>query len=51
MVRAEIVGDGYACGGTRAGTLLALCRELMKIGHDPAMPLEVCPRQPAGLYD
>jgi hypothetical protein len=40
-IRAEIITGVYVCGSIRAGTLLALCCELIEAGHDPAAPLEV----------
>ena len=39
-LRAEIVNNDYICGDIKAGNLLALCRELIEAGYDPAMPLE-----------
>ncbi len=39
-LRAEIIRGSYVCGGIAADSLLALCRELVERGHDPATPLE-----------
>lgn len=39
-IRAELVGSNTATAcGLRASTVLALCRALVAVGHDPGTPL------------